>query len=454
MTKHTLIIGAGLAGLAAGYTLTKAGHRVTIIEKESYPGGRIRSLPIDGHMVDFGGFIIYPWYKQYHRLIKELGLKKQLRDIPLSTVYYELEKDIYTSDNKLSFPITEMAKLYAKTLPKMIRYQMDIAKPALHIFKNQSVAEYIRETLEINHAGMYETFSDIVCQGYCYGPVTQYKMAVVAPVVLNTTFRGNLKDSVYFFGNNGLFAYALADYITSHGGEIKYNEEVVELKPHEVTTKHVTLSETNEVSGVERSRTMRRDSSALPQNDVLTYTADSIICAARINRTLLSHVAPNTPVDCPYTKFYNAVIKCNVIPKTNGEDTWGAVFYLPDITKPLQILSSVNVREMLCGETNGLYINLNIIDRTNKKTLSNKELQKQIQENVRKVFPNVQSAEVVESIHWQETMPIAEESFIESMREIQGKDSVWFAGDYLGSPSMETALQTGVVAAKEILKKI
>lgn len=422
--SHTIIIGAGLAGLAAGYTLTKAGHKVTILEKESYPGGRVRSLPIDGHMVDFGGFIIYPWYKQYHRLIKELGLKKQLRDIPLSTVYYELTPNTYTADTELSFPIRDMAKLYAKTLPKMIRYQMDIAKPALGIFKNQSISQYIRETLETDTAGMYETFSDIVCQGYCYGPVTQYKMAVVAPVVLNTTFRGNLKDSVYFSGNNGLFAQALADYITSHGGEIKYNEEVIELKPHQVMT------------------------------GTQTYAADSIICAARINSTLLKNIAPAVSVDCPYTTFYNTVIKCDVVPQTNGEDKWGAVFYLPDTTKPLQILSSVNVREMLGGETNGLYINLNIIDRTNKKTFSNKELQKQILEDVKRIFPNVQSAEVVESIHWTQTMPIAEESFIESMREIQGKDNVWFVGDYLGSPSMETALQTGVVTAKEILKKI
>ncbi len=422
MSKNTIIIGAGLAGLAAGYTLTKAGHKVTILEKESYPGGRVRSLPIDGHMVDFGGFIIYPWYKQYHRLIKELGFKEQLRDIPLSTVYYELEKNIYTPDDKISFPIADMAKLYAKTLPKMIRYQMDIAQPALHIFKDQSISEYIRDTLETDHAGMYETFSDVVCQGYCYGPVTEYKMAVVAPVVLNTTFRGNLKDSVYFFGNNGLFAQALADYITSHGGEIRYNEEVIELKSNQVKT------------------------------NIQIYTPNSIICAARINKTLLQDIAPTIYVDCPYTTFYNTVIKCDTIPQTNGKDTWGAVFYLPDTTKPLQILSSVNIREMLSGETNGLYINLNIIDRTNKKTLSNKELQKQILEDVKRIFPNVQDAEVVESIHWSETMPIAEESFIESMREIQGKDNIWFAGDYLGSPSMETALQTGIVAAKNILK--
>lgn len=420
--KETTIIGAGLAGLAAGYTLTKAGRKVTIIEQESYPGGRVRSLPINEYMVDFGGFIIYPWYTQYHKLIKELGLKKQLKNIPLSTVYYELERNKYTADKDLSFPIKDMAKLYIKTLPKMIRYKMDIAKPALGIFENKSISEYIKDTLETNTTTMYETFSDIVCQGYCYGPVTQYKMAVVAPVVLNTTFRGDLKDSVYFYGNNGLFAEALANYITNNGGEIKYKENVISLEKNKVTT------------------------------NSNNYTSSSIICAAQINKNLLKNIAPNISVNCPYTKFYNAVIKCDKIPQTDKKEKWGAVFYLPDESMPLQILSSVNVREMLDGKTDGLYVNLNIIDRTNKETLTKAQLTEAIKENTIEIFPNITKAEVIELVHWKNTMPIAEESFIESIREIQGKNNIWFAGDYLGSPSMETAIQTGVIAAKEIIK--
>lgn len=423
MKQDTLIIGAGLAGLAAGYTLTKAGHKVTILEKESYPGGRVRSLPIDSSFVDFGGFIIYPWYKEYHRLINELDLKDQLRDIPLSSVYYELQTGEYTKDNDMSFPLSQMAKLYAKTLPKMIRYQMDIAQPELHIFNDASISTYIREALETDSTTTYETFSDVVCQGYCYGPVTEYKMAVVAPVVLNTTFRGNLKDSVFFNGNNGLFAHALANYISTHEGEIIYNTEVTSIQPQTVTTS-----------------TQR-------------YTADTVICAARINETLLSEIAPHIPVACPYTRFYNIVVELDSVPKApNGAVDWGAVFYLPDTSMPYQVLSSVNIHEMIGPQIDGRYINLNVIDRTNNETLSKEQLLNELTHNLQSIFPNTRPVKIIESIHWQETMPIAEESFIESIREIQGKNNIWFAGDYLGSPSMETALQTGIVAAKAILK--
>jgi monoamine oxidase len=42
--KKVVIIGAGLAGLAAGYELTKAGHDVTILEARTRPGGRVHTL--------------------------------------------------------------------------------------------------------------------------------------------------------------------------------------------------------------------------------------------------------------------------------------------------------------------------------------------------------------------------------------------------------------------------
>jgi monoamine oxidase len=42
--KRVIIIGAGLAGLSAGYELTQAGHEVTILEARSRPGGRVFTL--------------------------------------------------------------------------------------------------------------------------------------------------------------------------------------------------------------------------------------------------------------------------------------------------------------------------------------------------------------------------------------------------------------------------
>ncbi len=42
--KKVLILGAGMAGLAAGYELSKLGHEVTILEARTRPGGRVFTL--------------------------------------------------------------------------------------------------------------------------------------------------------------------------------------------------------------------------------------------------------------------------------------------------------------------------------------------------------------------------------------------------------------------------
>ena len=46
-TKHprkVLIIGAGMSGLVSGYELAKAGHTVTILERQHRVGGRVKTL--------------------------------------------------------------------------------------------------------------------------------------------------------------------------------------------------------------------------------------------------------------------------------------------------------------------------------------------------------------------------------------------------------------------------
>src|SRR5262249_18142672 len=42
--KRVIVIGAGLAGLSAGFELTQAGHDVTILEAQTRPGGRACSI--------------------------------------------------------------------------------------------------------------------------------------------------------------------------------------------------------------------------------------------------------------------------------------------------------------------------------------------------------------------------------------------------------------------------
>jgi len=52
--KKVIIIGAGFSGLAAASYLAKAGYEVTILEKNTQPGGRARQLKRDGFTFDIG----------------------------------------------------------------------------------------------------------------------------------------------------------------------------------------------------------------------------------------------------------------------------------------------------------------------------------------------------------------------------------------------------------------
>src|SRR3954447_17953299 len=56
---HTLILGAGPAGLAAGYTLAQAGLKPLILEKDKVAGGLMRSIKRGDFVLDIGRKELY-----------------------------------------------------------------------------------------------------------------------------------------------------------------------------------------------------------------------------------------------------------------------------------------------------------------------------------------------------------------------------------------------------------
>lgn len=59
MTHRYTILGAGLAGLSAGYNLAEGGSTISILEKERYVGGLAASFTIDGYTFDLGPHRFY-----------------------------------------------------------------------------------------------------------------------------------------------------------------------------------------------------------------------------------------------------------------------------------------------------------------------------------------------------------------------------------------------------------
>lgn len=82
MEKHqVIVIGAGIAGLTAGYELKKKGMDVIVLEADSRPGGRMITDNVNGYIIDAGAQFLVRSYPILMKLIKELGLKNKLSNI-------------------------------------------------------------------------------------------------------------------------------------------------------------------------------------------------------------------------------------------------------------------------------------------------------------------------------------------------------------------------------------
>lgn len=75
--QKVVILGAGLAGLTAGYELSRAGHEVTILEAQSRAGGRVQTLRepfADGLQVDTGASSLASSHALVWGYMAEFGL--------------------------------------------------------------------------------------------------------------------------------------------------------------------------------------------------------------------------------------------------------------------------------------------------------------------------------------------------------------------------------------------
>jgi oxygen-dependent protoporphyrinogen oxidase len=77
--RKVIVVGGGVAGLTAAYTLQKRGYAVEVLEREATAGGRMRSERHGDFVIDRGAQFIASSYRNMRELVAELGLKDSVR---------------------------------------------------------------------------------------------------------------------------------------------------------------------------------------------------------------------------------------------------------------------------------------------------------------------------------------------------------------------------------------
>ena len=70
-----VVVGAGLAGLAAAEELRSAGREVVVLEARDRVGGRVWTRDVDGVPIELGGTFIGPTQDRMYKLVADLGLE-------------------------------------------------------------------------------------------------------------------------------------------------------------------------------------------------------------------------------------------------------------------------------------------------------------------------------------------------------------------------------------------
>jgi len=250
-TDHVVVVGAGLAGLSAALRLAGAGRKVTVLERESVPGGRNGLLNKDGYAFDTGPSVLTmpSLINDAFNCVGE-DMKDWLELTPLTPLYRAFyadgsQLDVHANTGEMEAEIakhissTEAAgyRRYVDFVTKLYKYEMNdfidrnIDSPLNLLTPNLArliaLGGFRKLSPKVNQFMKDPRLQKVYSFQAMYAGVSpQQALAIYAVIAYMDSVNG------VFFPKGGMHAVprALAAAAEKHGVVFKYNTTVTNVE--------------------------------------------------------------------------------------------------------------------------------------------------------------------------------------------------------------------------------
>lgn len=240
------VIGAGISGLAAAYDLTKAGHNVTVLERNDRIGGHTATMDIHHQGRDYAidtGFIVYnDWtYPKFIELLTELGVQSQATEMSFS---------VSCDATGLEYGGNNLNTLFAQRRnilrPSFLKMVGDILR-----FNKESI-----EDLESGAIPPEQTLGEyLTSKGYSQGFISQYLVPMGCAIWSASTkamMEFPLLFFVRFFKNHGLLSVNnRPQWRVIKGGSREYIDPLIETFKQNIEVNAVIAKVSRTETGVQ-----------------------------------------------------------------------------------------------------------------------------------------------------------------------------------------------------------
>jgi 15-cis-phytoene desaturase len=322
-SSEVVVVGSGLAGVAAAHRLAKAGRRVRVLESISFPGGRTSSWIDDGIPVDSGLHKFLGIYRALPALLRDVGVD------PHTILSWQDAVQFHVPDENIhayfrAAPVHKPIRTLLSALGNN-RILPPLAKLALAYMGAGGVREAAAHPLQLDEQNVFDYarrsgVSERVCrrllaaltQGVLFMPPEEFSAyAVFAPVLEGIKNGMSFRVGAFKGGMTDLMIRPIAKAIERMNGEVRTNTRVTRL-----------AVESGSVVGVEiGSKTILTDHVVLatqlgPAQEIIRKSLPGHPWfAPMLSLDSLSAVSIQMDLDAPalpsdHTNFSNGVLCC------------------------------------------------------------------------------------------------------------------------------------------------